>query len=50
MKKIVIDPGHGGFDAGGVSGARMEKNDNLALALAVQKKLQETNYEKSRCK
>jgi len=41
MKTIVLDAGHGGFDPGAVSGSRMEKNDNLALALAVQKKLQE---------
>ena len=41
MKKIVVDAGHGGFDPGAVSGTRMEKNDNLNMALAVQKKLQE---------
>ena len=41
MKKIVIDAGHGGFDAGAVSGGRMEKTDNLNMALAVQKKLQQ---------
>ena len=41
MKVIVIDAGHGGFDPGAVNGVRMEKNDNLNMALAVQKKLQE---------
>ena len=41
MKTIVIDAGHGGFDPGAVNGPRMEKNDNLGMALAVQKKLQE---------
>jgi N-acetylmuramoyl-L-alanine amidase len=41
MKTIVIDAGHGGFDSGAVNGARMEKNDNLNMAIAVQKMLQE---------
>jgi len=38
---IVIDPGHGGNDAGAVSGTRRESDDNLRLALAVQRILQE---------
>jgi len=33
--KVVIDPGHGGVDSGAVYGDRLEKNDNLNLALAV---------------
>ncbi|MCL2434481.1 MAG: LysM peptidoglycan-binding domain-containing protein [Clostridia bacterium] len=33
---IVIDPGHGGSDPGAVRGARLEKNDNLRLGLAVR--------------
>lgn len=33
--KIVIDPGHGGEDFGATYKGRMEKNDNLNLALAV---------------
>lgn len=33
--RVVIDPGHGGFDSGAVYGDRYEKNDNLNLALAV---------------
>ena len=38
---IVIDAGHGGPDPGAIYGTRMEKDDNLKLALAVQKILQE---------
>jgi N-acetylmuramoyl-L-alanine amidase len=38
---IVIDAGHGGSDFGAVNGARFEKDDNLAMALAVQQRLQE---------
>ncbi|MCL2816770.1 MAG: peptidoglycan-binding protein, partial [Clostridiales bacterium] len=37
---IVLDPGHGGSDPGAVNGARMEKNDNLNMALAVRRNLQ----------
>lgn len=33
--RVVIDPGHGGVDSGAVYGNRLEKNDNLNLALAV---------------
>jgi len=40
MKTIVIDAGHGGSDPGAVHGMRLEKNDNLNLALAVQRRLQ----------
>ncbi|MCL2286152.1 MAG: N-acetylmuramoyl-L-alanine amidase [Firmicutes bacterium] len=39
-RTIVIDPGHGGSDSGAVSGTRREKDDNLRLALAVQRLLQ----------
>lgn len=35
MAKVVIDAGHGGSDPGAVSDGRREKDDNLALALAV---------------
>jgi len=38
---IVIDPGHGGHDAGAVLGTRREADDNLRLSLAVQRILQE---------
>lgn len=37
--KVVLDPGHGGRDAGAVYNKRMEKDDNLRLALAVGKLL-----------
>lgn len=30
---VVLDPGHGGHDAGATDGDRLEKDDNLALAL-----------------
>ena len=39
-RTIVIDAGHGGSDPGAVSGTRLEKIDNLNMALAVQKELQ----------
>lgn len=35
MAKVVMDAGHGGSDPGAVSDGRREKDDNLALALAV---------------
>lgn len=41
MAKIVIDPGHGGSDSGGVHGTRREKDDVLRLAFAVGKILEE---------
>lgn len=37
--KVVLDPGHGGRDAGAVHNQRMEKDDNLRLAMAVGKLL-----------
>lgn len=37
--KIMIDAGHGGFDNGGVYYNRLEKDDNLRLALAIGKLL-----------
>lgn len=33
--KIILDAGHGGFDSGAVHNGRREKDDNLALTLAV---------------
>lgn len=39
MATIVIDAGHGGYDAGAVNGTRYEKNDNLRIALAVGERL-----------
>ena len=35
MAKVVMDAGHGGSDPGAVSDGRREKDDNLALELAV---------------
>lgn len=35
MAKVVIDAGHGGRDPGAVYQGRQEKDDNLAIALAV---------------
>jgi len=40
MSIVVLDPGHGGRDPGAVNGARLEKNDNLRLGLALQTRLQ----------
>lgn len=40
MNKIIfLDPGHGGTDVGAINGSRHEADDNLRLALAVQKLL-----------
>ncbi len=39
MATIIIDAGHGGYDAGAVNGSRYEKNDNLRMALAVGQRL-----------
>ena len=33
--KIMIDAGHGGYDNGASYEGRLEKNDNLNLALAL---------------
>ena len=33
--KIIIDPGHGGSDPGATFNGRQEKDDALALAMAV---------------
>ena len=35
-RTVVIDAGHGGHDFGATLGSRLEKDDNLRLALAVQ--------------
>ncbi len=42
---ICLDPGHGGDDPGAVLGDRLEKDDNLALALAVRDKLENAGRE-----
>lgn len=41
MARIIIDPGHGGSDAGASYHVRREKDDVLRLALAVGKRLKE---------
>jgi N-acetylmuramoyl-L-alanine amidase len=41
---IAIDPGHGGSDPGAVYNGRQEKDDNLALALAVGSILTQDGY------
>lgn len=41
---IVLDPGHGGSDSGAVYQGRLEKDDNLALAMAVGKILEKDGY------
>lgn len=38
---VVIDAGHGGSDNGAVNGGRLEKDDNLRLALKVKECLEE---------
>ena len=43
--KIMIDPGHGGYDNGATYGNRKEKDDNLKLALAVGQLLQDRGYD-----
>lgn len=45
MAKIVVDAGHGGTDLGAVFRGRQEKDDNLRLALAVGKILEDRGQE-----
>jgi N-acetylmuramoyl-L-alanine amidase len=45
MPKIIIDAGHGGYDNGAVYNGRREKDDNLALALALGEALMEKGVE-----
>ncbi len=44
-KLIVLDPGHGGFDSGGVNGERMEKDDVLDFGLALRDSLQDYGFD-----
>lgn len=39
--KVILDAGHGGFDFGATNKDRKEKNDNLALTLAVGERLEQ---------
>ncbi len=41
---VVIDPGHGGHDAGAVSAYAREKDCNLAVALKLKKKLERQGF------
>ena len=41
---VVLDPGHGGHDAGAVSSYAREKDCNLALALKVREKLKRAGF------
>ncbi|MGN0165915.1 MAG: N-acetylmuramoyl-L-alanine amidase [Lachnospiraceae bacterium] len=43
--KIVIDPGHGGFDNGATYNGRTEKDDNLKIALALGDILQNNGFD-----
>ncbi len=44
LRTVVIDPGHGGHDAGAVSPYAREKDCNLAVALKLRKLLREQGY------
>lgn len=41
MATVILDAGHGGWDNGAMYNGRKEKDDNLKLALAVGKKLED---------
>ena len=41
---IIIDAGHGGFDNGASDNGRLEKDDNLKLALAVGQRLEADGF------
>lgn len=43
--KIMIDAGHGGYDNGASYEGRLEKNDNLNLALALGDELADRGYD-----
>ena len=45
MAKVILDADHGGQDLGAVSNGRSEKDDNLRLAFAVGKILQDNGIE-----
>lgn len=45
MPSIILDAGHGGWDNGAQFGGRREKDDNLALTLAVGDELKEDGYD-----
>lgn len=43
--RIMIDPGHGGYDNGASYGGRKEKDDNLELAFELGKALEEEGFD-----
>lgn len=43
--RIIIDAGHGGYDNGASYEGRLEKNDNLNLALALGDELADRGYD-----
>lgn len=45
MATIVLDAGHGGMDYGAVYEGRREKDDNLALTMAVGERLQDAGFD-----
>lgn len=45
MAKVTIDAGHGGYDGGANYYGRLEKNDNLEIALAVGELLEQNGIE-----
>lgn len=47
MATVVIDPGHGGFDNGATYNGRREKDDNLAIALAIGQILENSGVDVS---
>lgn len=45
MAKVIIDAGHGGSDGGAVYNDRLEKEDNLRIALAVGELLEQSGLD-----
>lgn len=43
--RIIMDAGHGGRDPGANYGGRVEKDDNLAMTLAVGRRLEERGFD-----
>lgn len=46
-ERIILDAGHGGSDNGAMYQGRKEKDDNLAMTLAVGEQLEEMGYQVS---
>ena len=44
LRTVVIDPGHGGHDAGAVSSIAREKDLNLAVARKLRRRLEQQGY------